>query len=171
MNNLTDKRVFDSIEEINERYRVSLKIPDSIPESCNIVCYKVEGVYGVKPYDYYQENGNSLCYYSNGCLGWLESGNTTLEQEVADDIENDYLDLIYLRLATKDRFTPDCLLGVETTQGFVTAVYEYEHNEDGFVFDLDEVGQYCPSAFRYYISDENDETVSFDEYVDLFYER
>lgn len=67
-------------------------------------------------------------------------------------------------------FSMSCLLGVETNKGFVTAVYEYEHNEDGFVFDLDEVGQYHPSAFRYYISDDSDETVSFEDYVKLFYD-
>ena len=66
-------------------------------------------------------------------------------------------------------FNMSCLLGVQTNKGFVTAVYEYEHNEEGFVFDLDELGQYHPSAFRYYISDDSDETVSFDEYVQMFY--
>lgn len=69
----------------------------------------------------------------------------------------------------KDVFNMGCLLGVQTNKGFVTAVYEYEHNEEGFVFDLDELGQYHPSAFRYYISDDSDETVSFEEYVKLFY--
>ena len=66
-------------------------------------------------------------------------------------------------------FNMSCLLGVQTNKGFVTAVYEYEHNEEGFVFNLDELGQYHPSAFRYYISDDSDETVSLDEYVNMFY--
>lgn len=66
-------------------------------------------------------------------------------------------------------FNMSCLLGVQTNKGFVTAVYEYEHNEEGFVFDLDGIGQYLPFAFKYYISDDSDETVSLDEYIKLFY--
>lgn len=78
------------------------------------------------------------------------------------------------RIATKDNsdvFTPERLLGVKSNKGFVTAVYQYKWNNEGFVVDFDDEGQYQPSAFKYYISDDSDETVSFEEYVRMFYEE
>ena len=88
-----------------------------------------------------------------------------------EKLKRDYEYLTRMQKEVKDKFTPDCLLGVQTNKGFITAIHSFKWNDVGFVFDLDGVGQYHPTAFKYYISDDNDETVSFDEYVEMFYER
>lgn len=78
----------------------------------------------------------------------------------------------------KGLFTPDCLVGVETDRGYITAVISADwfieyFKPSLFVYtteslskeDLMEVHN-----LKYYISDESDETVSFTEYVEIFYD-
>ena len=64
----------------------------------------------------------------------------------------------------KGIFNPAFLLGVETNKGFIVDL-----DNRGALF----VGKtwYHPNGVRYYISDDSDETVSFEEYVELFYEK
>ena len=168
MSNLKDEvsgRIFKSIEDINETYGTNLKLPENLPDGCNILSYKIEGLYKVRLYDWYQENINGLFYHTkNG--RWLDSGNITLEQEIADDIDNDYLDIIYLRLTQqegdKPKFVPERLLGVLTDLGYVEEVGETYLNTEKYLW--------CGfDSVKYYISDDSDETVSFDEYIKLFY--
>ena len=75
----------------------------------------------------------------------------------------------------KGLFTPDCLVGVETNYGYVTAanlfieyfrpsIYVYT-TESLSKEDLIDV-----HTLKYYISDESDETVSFAEYINMFYD-
>lgn len=75
----------------------------------------------------------------------------------------------------KGLFTLDCLVGVETNRGYVTSVlsinfgsfkpclYVYT-TESLSKEDLKDVHN-----LKYYISDESDTTVSFEEYVKMFY--
>ena len=39
MSDLTDKRVFDSIEEINQEFSVDLTVPTDLPKGCNLLCF------------------------------------------------------------------------------------------------------------------------------------
>ena len=164
MNNLTDKldkRVFDSVEEIKETYNIDVIIPDNIPNGCNIVAYEIPDITSV---DFYKEGKDDFSHWSIICKDWCSYGNYALEGEVFDDIRNGY-DLIYLRLITKDKFTPERLLGVETTEGFINKLNQ---NIKGFV----NIGYTTcdPRELQYYISDESDEVVSFEEYIKLFYD-
>lgn len=165
MNNLTgklDKRVFDSVEEIKETYNIDVIIPDNIPNSCNIVAYEISDITNV---DFYKEDKDDFSYWSLICKDWCSSGNYTLEGEVFDDIRNGY-EIIYLRLITKDKFTPERLLGVKTTLGYITTII----NEGVVMLSSNNVYWYNLNLLKYYISDDSDETVSFDEYVKLFYD-
>ena len=168
MSDLTNKRVFDSLEEINQVFGVDLTIPSDLPKGCNLLCYIVRGLYNVELFHPYKID-NSLYHYGKSVNRWILS-NESLDRELAEDKLQTHSSYIYLHLTTKAKFTSECMLGVETNYGYVTAVYEYGYIAEGFVFDLDGVGQYQPSAYRYYISDDNDETVSFEEYVKLFYD-
>ena len=77
-----------------------------------------------------------------------------------------------------DLFTPDCLVGVETNYGYITTVLSVsfgstEHfNPSLYVYTtgLSEEDLKDVHNFKYYISDESDETVSFTEYVNMFYD-
>lgn len=64
----------------------------------------------------------------------------------------------------KPIFTPERLLGVETLIGFVDGIYN-----GGFLVSINGINGYYTSALKIYISDDSDETVSFDDYVKLFY--
>ena len=68
----------------------------------------------------------------------------------------------------KGLFTPDCLVGVETTEGFVTQTFP--SFSTGRLF-LHTTGcrNLLVSEVEYYISEESDEVVSFDEYINRFY--
>ena len=116
-------KIFNSVEDVERYLGVTICIPKYIPEDCNVLCYSETT--GKTP-SFYKECHNSL-HYIDGFSGvsW-ESPRKTLEQEVYWD--NCYgHDLAYLRLASKDNsdvFTPDCLVGVETTKGFITTVIE-----------------------------------------------
>ena len=77
----------------------------------------------------------------------------------------------------KDKFTPERLLGVETDKGFITNVVEigfYDIMKPSYyVYTTESLSKedlYDVHSTKYYISDDSDETVSFDEYVKLFYE-
>ena len=69
----------------------------------------------------------------------------------------------------KDKFILERLLGVETTEGFVT--HTFPSFSTGRLF-LHATGcrNLLVSEVEYYISDDSDKTVSFDEYVKLFYD-
>lgn len=75
----------------------------------------------------------------------------------------------------KGLFTPDCLIGVETNYGYIDAVRQvyltplhtkpitFVHTNDSLYFTE-------ATKLKYYISDESDETASFSEYVEMFYD-
>lgn len=76
-------------------------------------------------------------------------------------------DFVYLRLnEKKDKFTPERMLGVETTLGYITTII----NEGVVKLSRNNVYWYNLNLLKYYTSDDSDETVSFNEYVKLFYE-
>lgn len=78
----------------------------------------------------------------------------------------------------KGVFTPDCLIGVETTKGFITdvvgivcdiepskpsyCVYTTERLSEEDLHDVRHLG--------FFISDYSNEAVTFEEYVRMFYE-
>lgn len=164
---MSKQRIFDSIEHLKHEYNLNVEIPKDVPEDCNVISWEISN----ELYIMFYREGEELCYWDNGKKDWYCVGVETLEHEVSDDVQNGY-DYVYLRLATKDNsdvFTPERLLGVKSNKGFVTAIYQYKWNNEGFVVDFDGEGQYQPSAFKYYISDDSDETVSFEEYVNKFY--
>ena len=77
----------------------------------------------------------------------------------------------------KGLFTPDCLVGVETTKGFITNVVEIGFydimNPSYYVYTTESLSKedlYDVHSIKYYISDDSDEAVSFEEYVKLFYD-
>ena len=59
-------------------------------------------------------------------------------------------------------FTPERLLGVETDRGYIVAT-----GQDVVV--CEDSGGWYAETLKYYISDDCDETVSFYEYIKLFY--
>ena len=168
MNNIKaelNKRVFDSIEEINEKFGVDLKLPEYIPEGCNLLCYEIVDLYDVRFFHHYKLN-DKLYHYVVSRKGWAVS-NDSLELEILEDTSTNNSKYVYLHLnESKDRFTPERLLGVETTEGFINRL---NHNIKGFV----NIGYTTcdPRELEYYVSDESDETVSFDEYVNIFYNK
>ena len=169
-----NKRVFDNIEEINRKFSVDLKIPEHIPEGCNILCYRIEGLFDIKLITKYKETGKTLLYFDNI---WFRTYSDNLEQEVEDDICNGRDCLIYLRLTQqeddKPKFVPERLLGVETTLGFIVDVFgkDYTNPLTCFFFETTDGTSYSTynDGVKFYISDDSDETVSFEEYVKLFY--
>ena len=70
-------------------------------------------------------------------------------------------------------FTPERLLGVETTLGFIVDVFgkDYTNPLTCFFFETTDGTSYSTynDGVKFYISDVSDETVSFEEYVKLFY--
>ena len=76
----------------------------------------------------------------------------------------------------KGLFTPDCLVGVETNKGFIISVIEIGFSDimkpSYYVYTTESLSKedlYDVHSIKYYISDDSDETVSFEEYVKLFY--
>ena len=107
-------------------------------------------------------------------MSW-ESLRKTLEQEATWDNCYGY-NLAYLRLEQKDAFTPERLLGVETDKGFITNVVEigfYDIMKPSYYVytneSLSKEDLYDVHSIKYYISDDSDETASFEEYVNMFY--
>ena len=62
----------------------------------------------------------------------------------------------------KPKFVSERLLGVETNRGHITLT------KQGIVV-CEGSGAWFADGLMYYISDDSDETVSFDEYVEMFY--
>ena len=71
----------------------------------------------------------------------------------------------------KDKFTPERLLGVETSAGYIKYIHFIKDFERKIItVQLNNKHWYCPESLNFYISDDSDETVSFDEYLKLFYD-
>ena len=163
---MSKQRIFNSAQEIEGVFGVKVVLRDNLPKNCNVVMYQLGDKPEIRPVDYFVENENGLFYITYN--GKMEVQNDSLEDEVAWDYENlGHKTFIYLRLATKDNsdvFTPERLLGVETTEGFINKLNQ---NIKGFI----NIGYTTcdPRELQYYISDDSDETVSFDEYINRFY--
>ena len=77
----------------------------------------------------------------------------------------------------KGLFTPDCLIGVETNKGFIISVVEIGildiMNPSYYVYTTESLSNedlYDVHNIKFFISDDSDETVSFREYVNKFYD-
>ena len=167
----TDTVVFDSIEHLNMFSNVEVKLPDDIPDDCNIVGYIVrddEIIFSAL----YKETDEGLF---NLFLGEWELSSDSLEVEIEFDNYRT-IKYIYVRVnqKTKGVFTPQCLIGVETDYGYITEVVrvEYFSEVSYFVYTTESLSKEDLKYIRnlkYYISDESDETVSFNEYLEMFY--
>ena len=77
----------------------------------------------------------------------------------------------------KGLFTPDCLVGVETNYGYITSVLSINWFSEYikpslYVYTTESLSKedlIDVHTLKYYISDESDETFSFTEYVEMFY--
>ena len=158
-------KIFDNVVDVENYLGTHVTIPIDIPEDCNVLCYSETT--GNTP-SFYKDCHNSLHYIDGFSGEFWESPRKTLEQEAVWDNCYGY-NLAYLRLEQKDKFTPERLLGVETTEGFVT--HTFPSFFTGRLF-LHTTGcrNLLVSEVEYYISDDSDEAVSFDEYLKLFYE-
>lgn len=170
---MSKQRIFNSAQEIENVFGVKVVLGDNLPENCNVVMYQLGDKPEIRPVDYFMENENGLFYTTDN--GKIALQNDSLEDEVAWDYEilgNETF--IYLRLAAKDNvdaFTPERLLGVETTQGFVTSVEERFYMGYQARVTTTKGFSYFMETLDYYISDDSDETLSFEEYVRIFYEE
>ena len=72
----------------------------------------------------------------------------------------------------KGFFNPAFLIGVETTKGFITnvVVIEFCGINVRTTESLSKEDLYDVHNIKFFISDDNDETVSFREYIGMFYE-
>ena len=77
----------------------------------------------------------------------------------------------------KGIFTPDFLIGVETDKGFITSVVEIAFYDifkpSYYVYTTESLSKedlYDVHSIKFFISDDSDETVSFKDYVGMFYE-
>ena len=172
----TDNVVFESIEHLNMFSNVEVKLPDNIPIDCNLVCYSVNGD-EIDFFTLYREADDGLYSLFKG--GW-EYSSESLEAELEFDKDCLSTKYIYVQVnrktpkeETKDLFTPDCLVGVETDVGFITYVaavgtysgvkyYAYTTEIEHSLVDVHKL--------KFFISDYSDDVVSFKEYVELFYE-
>ena len=177
----TDNVVFESIEHLNMFSNVEVKLPDNIPIDCNLVCYSV-GDDKIDFFTLYKE-ADDVLYYRLFNGEW-ECSSESLQTEIDFDksLSNKY---IYVQINRKpkdkevDLFTPDCLVGVETNYGYITTVLSVsfgstEHfNPSLYVYtteSLSEEDLKDVHNLKYHISDESDETVSFTDYVNMFYD-
>ena len=72
----------------------------------------------------------------------------------------------------KGFFKPAFLIGVETTKGFINDVVETDFCGIN-VYTTESLSKedlYDVHSIKYFISDVSDETVSFREYIEMFYE-
>ena len=159
------KHIFDSIEDIKEVFGVDVVLRKNLPEKCNVVMYQLGEKSEIRPVDYYMENEFGLFYVNHrGCEQYQ---NQSLEDEVIwDDNNLENSKYIYLRLAQKHKFIPERMLGVETTLGYITTII----NERVVMLSRNNVYWYNLNLLKYYISDDSDEAISFDEYLKLFYD-
>lgn len=163
---MSEQRIFDNIEHLKHEYNLNVEIPKDVPEDCNVISWEISN----ELYIMFYREGEELCYWDNGKKDWYCVGVETLEHEVSDDVQNGY-DYVYLRLATKDNsdvFTPERLLGVETTEGFITSVFN-SWLTGKLLISATNCRNLVASEVGYYISDDSDETVSFEDYVNKFY--
>ncbi len=88
--------------------------------------------------------------------------------------EKYYMDKVtWMQLMSKDSkavFTPERLLGVETNTGFITSVEERLYMGYQARVTTTKGFSYFMETLDYYISDDSDETVTFEEYVNKFYD-
>ena len=77
----------------------------------------------------------------------------------------------------KGLFTPDCLVGVETNKGFITSVLEISFYDifkpSYYVYTTESLSKedlYDVHNIKFFISDYSDETVSFTDYANMFYD-
>lgn len=160
-------KIFDNIADVETFLGISVSIPSDIPEDTTILCYNEDGEH----YYLYKQDQDSLQYYIGG--GWRDTGSKSLEEEVEWDVRNGYK-FAYLRLVTKDNsdvFTLERLLGVETNTGFITSVEERLYMGYRARVTTTKGFSYFMETLDYYISDDSDETVSFEDYVRFFYEE
>ena len=158
-------KIFDNVVDVENYLGTPVTIPSDIPEDCNVLCYSETT--GNTP-SFYKDCHNSLHYIDGFSGEFWESPRKTLEQEAVWDNCYGY-NLAYLRLEQKDKFTPERLIGVETTEGFVT--HAFPSFSTGRLF-LHTTGcrNLLVSEVEYYISDDSNKTVSFEEYLKLFYD-
>ena len=95
-----NKRVFDNIEEINQKFGVDLKLPEHIPEGCNLLCYEVVDLYDVRFFNHYKLN-DKLYHYVVSRKNWKVS-NDSLELEVLEDAEMSNSKYAYLHLTQQE---------------------------------------------------------------------
>ena len=164
-------KIFNSIEELNTYFGTEIELPKNIPEDCNVVCFQVSFKEGVEFFHAYKENEQGL--FSLDSEGNWEKSSKSLKDEVEWDKTFSNSPYAYLRLEQKDLFTPDCLVGVETNKGFITYVaavgtyngakyYAYTTEIEHSLVDVHKL--------KFFISDYSDETVSFEEYINKFYD-
>lgn len=66
-------KIFNSIEDINKTYGVSLELPNYVPNGCNVICYKVNDLFSVEQEDYYREDAKGFMYVNPcWCYGVTE---------------------------------------------------------------------------------------------------
>ena len=169
-------KIFDNVADVENYLETPVTIPSDIPEDATILCYEkdIEYIY------LYKQNQDRLQYSSYIGGGWRDTGSKSLEEEVEWDVRNGYK-FAYLRLVTKDNsdvFTPERLLGVETDKGFINNVIEigfYDIMKPSYyVYTTESLSKedlYDVHNIKFFISDDSDETVSFEDYVRLFYEE
>lgn len=177
----TDNIVFESIEHLNMFSNVEVKLPDNIPIDCNLVCYRVSGD-EIDFFTLYREADDGLYSLFKG--GW-EYSSDSLQTEIEFDKDCLVRKYIYVQVnrktpkeETKDLFTPDCLVGVETDLGYISNIVIYEDflnrgKTNYYAYTTESLPKDRLTNVRnlkYYISDESDETVSFTEYVEMFYD-
>ena len=152
-------RVFNSVEEIREVYGVDVNVPTHLHPDCNVVGFIVEDLLNIRYFQAYKENEQG--FFSLECGGNWEKSSNSLEEKLEMDKRFDNVH-IYLRLANKEVFTPKRLLGVKTDHGYIQDV--------GIFYVTTTDYHFCAlDTLKFYISDESDETVSFEEYVKMFY--
>jgi len=153
-------RVFNGVEEIREVYGVDVNIPEPLHPECNVVGFIVEDLFNIRYFQAYKETEQGLFRLMCGD-NWKKSFES-LEDELEFD-KNLYNTYIYLRLENKEVFSPIRLLGVLTDHGYIKdVVIRHVTTTDYHYCTLEEL--------KFYISDDSDETVSFEEYVRMFYE-
>ena len=176
----TDNVVFESIEHLNMFSNVEVKLPDNIPIDCNLVCYSVNGD-EIDFFTLYREADDGLYSLFKG--RW-EYSSESLEAELEFDKDCLSTKYIYVQVnrktpkeETKDLFTPDCLVGVETDKGFITSVIKvgwhdiFKHSY--YVYTTESLSKedlYDVHSIKFFISDYSDDVVSFKDYVGMFYE-
>ena len=164
--------IFNNVDEIKEVYGIDVIVPSVLDCDTNIICYTTDNK---EPFHYYKQ-GSDGEVYSKEIYGW-HLCSPSLEALVASDKEMFYSVFIYLHITTKDNsdlFTPQCLIGVETDYGYITEVVrvKYFSEVSYFVYTTESLSKEDLKDIRnlrYYISDESDETVSLDEYIEMFY--